>query len=127
MNRREFAVNISHLLLDMAESGDMPIGDNWNRSAIEQFAFYQVGRKLVCSKWVVADPSRIITNCDGYIIKGDHQLGRALDIYLVTDDKDGVIIHWEWNKEKALFWHYVWEKRYKGKPMIKWDPPHFAG
>lgn len=44
------------------------------RTSDEQYELYQVGRRDIKNE-------NIITNCDGYELKSQHQLGRAFDIY----------------------------------------------
>lgn len=108
MNRREFTKKISRLILQMVNDGEHPIFDYCLRSSEEQNRLFE--KKL--------------SKCDGYKKKSNHQLGRAMDIYLT--DKNGNAL-WEWNDKKALYWHSVWAKNYGGSPIIRWDAGHFQG
>ena len=53
-----------------------------HRSPVLQFEYFQKGREKRGDKWVVVDKGAVITNIDGYKIKGKHnyQPSRAVDI-----------------------------------------------
>ena len=112
MTRREFTIKISQLILIMVQEGERPIYDFMLRSAEEQKRLFDKG----------------LSKCDGTEKISNHQKGIAADIYLVNDDGS---VNYEWDKEKAIYWHKSWEKM-RGKPMIVFsdgtlDKPHFEG
>jgi peptidoglycan L-alanyl-D-glutamate endopeptidase CwlK len=53
-----------------------------HRSPDEQFEIYKQGRELINGVWVIADKSKIVTNCDGYKIKSNHNKlpSKAVDV-----------------------------------------------
>lgn len=59
------------------------------RSEEEQFELYKLGRTYEedTFTWVVTDPSKIATNCDGSQIRSVHQDRNAIDIYVVGEDE----------------------------------------
>lgn len=71
-----------------------------HRPVEKQFEYYKRGRKLVDDKWIVSDSSKIITNVDGYKIKGNHNMCPSLAVDIAV---------------------YV-----KGKPNLTYDPAHLA-
>jgi len=103
MKRVDFTKNITCLLLEMVNRGDMPIIDYVKRSLDEQRRFYKLGR----------------SKCDGIKKRSKHQSGKAMDIYFMK--KNGGV---DWSSEKYENWHKRWEVL-GGKPMIKWDCGHF--
>ena len=63
------------------------------RSPEEQFALYQKGRtKNSSGLWIPSDPSKIVTNVDGYKVMGAHNYkpARAIDV-AVVDNQTGEI------------------------------------
>ena len=47
-----------------------------------QFKLYQKGRKKVGDAWVIEDKKKVVTNCDGFIVKSRHNkepLSEAVD------------------------------------------------
>ncbi|MCS7231757.1 MAG: hypothetical protein RMJ67_06435 [Elusimicrobiota bacterium] len=105
MNRVIFTKMVAELLNYMIKNNDFPVIDYCIRSAEEQKRLFDKG----------------LSKCDGYKIKSKHQLGLAIDIYL-ADNKGN--IQFNWNKDKAIFYHKYWEQL-GGKKMIEWDLPHF--
>ena len=101
-----------------------------HRSPEEQFALYQKGRQLSVGRWVVVDPARIVTKCDGTIKVSLHNVtpARALDVVVVVGGK------WCWAEaeyaplgplasEEGLRWGGDWD----GNPATKEtfvDSPH---
>lgn len=62
------------------------------RTTDEQFNMYRKGRSMVIkdkgsSEYAVVDPSKVVTNADGYTNKSAHQTGLAFDIYCYVDGK----------------------------------------
>lgn len=53
----------------------------------EQFELFKQGRVKTHSGWIVNDPGKIITNCDGYGLKSPHQYGRAVDFFAYIDGR----------------------------------------
>jgi hypothetical protein len=125
MNRADFTRNIVLLMGEMILAGDRPVGDRWQCSREEQNRLYKIGRTLVNGVWeIVGD---VVTFVDGIIKLSKHQDAKALDIYL-ADEQDNIIFDfteqkYEKYKERILYWHSVWDKKYGGKPMI--DKPNF--
>lgn len=121
MNRREFTKSIVILLTEMIQAGDMPVIDYVLRSAIGQKEMFDNG----------------VSGCDGYIKRSKHQLGKAMDIYLVKLNSKGTpYVDYNWtDDEKTYKWHRRWEQL-GGKKMIVFknrlgklieDRPHFEG
>lgn len=54
-----------------------------HRPPEEQFDAFKQGRKLEDGKWIVVDRKKVITNCDGYDVKGRHNKlpSDGIDIY----------------------------------------------
>jgi peptidoglycan L-alanyl-D-glutamate endopeptidase CwlK len=71
-----------------------------HRPVEKQFEYYKKGRTLVDGKWVVKNKNWIITNVDGYNIKGKHNYNPSLAVDL-----------------KA----YV-----PNKPELGWNPTHIT-
>ena len=104
MNRTEFTLKISKLILAMFEAGEQPILDFVKRSKEEQKRLYEAG----------------LSQRDGERRVSAHQVGKAADIYFV---KDGKLV----DPDKGWgFWHDEWEIE-GGAPMILWDKGHFEG
>ena len=64
-----------------------------HRPPKEQFALYQKGRtQAFDGSWIVSDKSEIVTNVDGYKIKGAHNYypARAIDV-AVVDNQTGTV------------------------------------
>lgn len=62
------------------------------RTTDEQFNLFRQGRSMAIkdkgsSEYVVIDPTKVITNADGYSKKSAHQSGLAFDIYCYVDGK----------------------------------------
>jgi len=93
------------LIDDMIRQGDHPIIDYVKRSTEEQ-------KRLFEAK---------LSKCDGVFKVSKHQVGKAVDIYLV---KDGALMDWGIVPEKARQYHELWESL-GGAPMISWDQGHF--
>lgn len=60
------------------------------RTTDEQFNLFRKGRTMVindtgASEYAVVDPSKVVTNADGYNNKSAHQTGLAFDIYCYVD------------------------------------------
>ncbi len=89
----------------MIAAEETPIIDYAMRSASEQHGLFEQGK----------------TQCDGFKIISKHQLGKAIDIYLV--DQNGNVV-FGWDAVKAERWHNRWEEL-GGKPIIGWDKGHF--
>jgi len=134
MTRDEFTRNIAALICEMVIAGDIPVGDRWMCSAEEQNRLYQIGRQLIEGVWkIVGD---VVTFVDGILKLSKHQYGIALDLYLKSKETGKIIYDFlalgnEFYKERMLYWHSVWDKKYGGKPMIDKpnfrDIPHFEG
>lgn len=113
MNRREFTEkNARFNVLLIEQYGEHPVDDYLLRSDVEQNRLFKLG----------------LSKCDGIKIKSDHQRGTAVDKYLTIVSKDGkiVTILFKWPEAKANLYHSIWQKKFGGKPMISWDPGHFA-
>lgn len=87
----------------MVEIGDMPIIDYVLRSAEEQKRLFGKG----------------VSGCDGYIKRSKHQLGKAMDIYLVKlNSKGKPYVDYNWtDRDKAIKWHRRWQEL-GGRKMI---------
>lgn len=70
------------------------------RSPDKQLEYFSQGRTFIAGKWVITDPKKVITNIDGYKIKGNHNYNPSLavDINIYVPDK----------------------------PMLNWDKIHLA-
>lgn len=103
MKRTEFSKKIVFLLQEMIDAGDSPIIDYVKRSDMGQYFMFLTGK----------------SKCNGVNNPSRHQSGKAMDIYFVG--AKGTLIY-----DKKLYkkWHKYWGKL-GGKPMIKWDMPHF--
>lgn len=106
MNRSEFTHKISSLILDMISLGERPLIDEVKRSKEEQKRMYD--KKL--SK-LTGEPGSI----------SQHQLGRACDIYFLSEDGTKLVDPIYGHEH----WHKVWELKYGGNVMISWDKGHF--
>ena len=104
MTRVEFTVNIVQLLHQMILLGEHPVGDFWKRSKEEQKRLFDAG----------------LSKCDGEHNISAHQVGRALDIYFIEDNK---VVD---PKSGWVYWHDLWEA-WGGVPVISWDQGHFEG
>lgn len=49
------------------------------RSADEQYALFQKGRKFINDEWVIVNPNKVVTYADGLKGKSIHQSGLAID------------------------------------------------
>lgn len=125
MTRREFTKNITSLIAYMISMGEQPIFDFCLRSTEEQQRLYAQGRTLIDNIWVITDKNKVVTFKDGITFLSEHQSGKAMDIYLWNKEKQKV--DYEWQQEKAILWHKIWQDKYNGKPMLSFDAPHFAG
>ena len=105
MTRLEFTHNICCLILEMQDMGERPIMDYVKRSDEEQKRLYDAG----------------LSQCDGINHISMHQIGRACDIYFLSEDGSH-LVEPLWGHEH---WHQQWEKQYGGKPMIEWDQGHY--
>jgi hypothetical protein len=105
MSRVLFTAILVDLLDDMIRQGDHPIVDYVKRSEEEQKRLFDAG----------------LSKCDGVTNISKHQVGRAVDIYLI---KDGAMLDWAIVPEKAKWYHDLWESL-GGKPSISWDEGHF--
>lgn len=104
MNRVEFCKMKTKLLQMMIDEGEQPIEDYLKRSDEEQNRLFGLG----------------LSKCDGYKIISYHQLGRAEDIYFVSNGKlSDPIKGWE-------YWHKKAEEL-GFKPILEWDKGHFEG
>ena len=134
MTRDEFTKNIATIICEMIIAGDIPVGDRWMCSAEEQNRLFKIGRQLINGIWqIIGD---VVTFVDGIIKFSKHQYGIALDIYFRNKETKEIIydvteVGNEYYKERCLYWHSVWDKKYGGKPMIDKpnfrDFPHFEG
>jgi peptidoglycan L-alanyl-D-glutamate endopeptidase CwlK len=74
--RSRFLGLFGQLLTFAAERGILMIVWTFERSPQEQNFLYQQGRTR---------PGKIVTNCDGYITKSEHQKWLAIDLAVVKD------------------------------------------
>ena len=122
MNRRELTHKNALLTLDMIAEGEQPIDDYLKRGDTDQADMFRRG----------------LSKCDGVVKRSPHQDAKAIDKYLCTvgviDGQEAILVNWEWNPDKAKYWHDVWVNKYGGKPMVHWpgkdgkevyDYPHF--
>ena len=60
-----------------------------HRSPEEQFELYKKGRVQQGDKWVIVDKAKVVTNCDGYIVKSNHNEdpSNAVDIFAYVSGK----------------------------------------
>lgn len=103
-NRREFTIKIVGLINEMFSTGESPIIDFVLRSAEEQNRLFKAGK----------------SQRDGYKKISAHQTGKAMDLYFINPDGS-----FDWNPEKYIKWHSVWEKKYGGAKAISWDLGHW--
>jgi len=104
MTRVEFTANIVDLLYRMRLEGESPIIDFVKRSDEEQKRLFDAG----------------LSKCDGVHKISKHQIGKAMDIYFISD---GRLV------SPTLgypYWHDVWEEMGGGN-RIDWDEVHFEG
>ena len=66
------------------------------RSPDEQFALFQKGRRFEEGRWIVTDPAKRVTNCDGTVIVSKHNRrpARAIDAVVVLNGK------WLWDPDE---------------------------
>ena len=57
------------------------------RTPEEQWELYMKGRITSPSGYQISNPAEVVTNCDGILIKSNHQSGNALDFYAYVDGK----------------------------------------
>ena len=105
------------------------------RTAAEQHAIYEQGRKLVGRRWAVVGP--VVTKCDGTRRKSDHQTGRAVDLGLRDESPTPGMGKFWWDDPKStpervrglycqivgLFLHHGW--RWGGDWQTFPDRHHF--
>lgn len=91
------------------------------RTSDEQYELYQIGRRAI-------EGESIITYCDGYEKKSQHQHGLAFDIYGYVDGKA------TWDKKilKEIALHIIDTAYYDFRTELSWggnwknpDLPHF--
>jgi len=106
MLQSDFTRKLAFLIIRMRQEGENPILDYVMRDAKTQNRLFREGK----------------SKCDGYKKKSQHQRRKAGDIYLTTSKGKPIYV---WDKKKAIYWHKVWEEGFGGRPIIKWDHPHF--
>ena len=109
MKRVKFTRCLRNLLHRMIEDGTDPVVDYLLRSKHEQKRLYDAK----------------LSKCDGVKKKSDHQYARAIDIYFVINGKIDFAYSTLEAKKYAKRYHNFWQAM-GGKPMIKWDLPHYS-
>lgn len=104
MTRIEFTINIIQLVRQMILLGEHPVIDYVKRSPEEQKRLFDAG----------------LSKCDGTNVVSKHQVGRAMDIYFIEENK------FSDPKMGFQYWHGIWEG-WGGRPEISWDRSHFEG
>lgn len=66
-----------------------------NRSIEEQFELFKKGRKFVDGEWVIVDKDEVVTYCDGYKKKSEHN-------YTPSRAVDAVPYPIEWNNMNRM-------------------------
>ncbi len=100
MNRHDFSRRFCEFFLEVTAAGERPLIDFCKRSDEEQARLFAEG----------------LSRCDGKVNISNHQRGKAIDIYFLNDEGDGLedpILGWD-------YWHQVWQDKYDGKPMVRW-------
>jgi len=104
MNRAEFTDKISQLLRMMIDFGERPLIDFVKRSAEEQRRLFDIH----------------LSKCDGVVKVSRHQVGKAMDIYFLSEDGHDLV-----DSNYGLpYWHSRWDEL-GGNPMLTWDKNHF--
>jgi hypothetical protein len=104
------------------------------RTAEQQFELYKKGRKKILSKWKVINPTKVVTNVDGYANKSYHQSGMAFDVVAYVDGKytwdayymgiiAGVILAVAEQQGIGLTWGATFGN--KGSVLKGWDKGHY--
>lgn len=110
--RTSFTEAHALLVLHMISNKDIPISDFLKRSDEEQRRLFNKG----------------LSKCDGKVKISKHQLGQAIDMYLL--DSLGRLIDWKDIPKKAEYYHQYWETL-GGAPVLldgdgkPWDLGHF--
>ena len=114
MTRSETSLAIARLILLIEQERKLglhsfkPAIDFAKRSDEEQARMFNLGK----------------SKCDGKVKISGHQIGRAFDILLFTED--GVLVD-EWPKEMVIRYHDKFWEALGGKNDIGWDEGHFEG
>lgn len=88
----------------MIDHGERPIIDFVKRSTQEQERLFRLG----------------LSKCDGVTKISQHQVGKAMDIYFLSESGEDLV-----NPTFGVwFWHTRWEEL-GGNPMLEWDQNHF--
>ncbi len=106
MTRADFTRKKCKLIGRMIEDGERPIEDYLKRSDEEQLRLFKEGK----------------SKCDGVHKISQHQVGKAVDIYLL--DTHGDLVDWKHIPKLAKKYHDLWVTM-GGEPMIEWDQGHF--
>lgn len=105
------------------------------RSPEEQFELFKKGRRAIDSvnHWEIVDKSQIVTNVDGYVVKGAHNYkpSRAVDFRVISnqtgkttwDDKFYVPLG-EIAKRYGLVWGGDWDGDGDRTDQKLMDAPH---
>jgi hypothetical protein len=118
MTRTETSLAISRLVLLIEQERKLglhtfkPALDFFKRTDHEQAYLFSLNTPI---HWV--------TNCDGKNKVSAHQIGRAADILLFTEN--GVLVD-VWPKELSEHYHNLWVS-WGGKPINPKEPGHFEG
>ena len=70
---------------------DMSLYEGY-RSPEKQFEYYKKGRKFIDGRWKVVNKKAVITNVDGYHVKGKHNYNpsHAVDLRAYVPGKEGL-------------------------------------
>lgn len=101
-------------------------------TAQEQFELYKKGRKEVNGKWKIENKAQIVTYCDGFNKKSNHQSGNAIDIYAYVNGKAswdeihlaivaGVVL----SVANKMGINIKWGGTFGSNKFKGWDMPHF--
>lgn len=117
MNRVQFTIAISEVVVELANDPDMVAAgydvafDFCKRTDHEQQYLFSLNT-----------PTRWVTNCDGVRKVSEHQHGKAMDLLLFKDGK--LVDIWpEWVIERV---HKKWDER-GGVPLNPHEPGHLGG
>jgi peptidoglycan L-alanyl-D-glutamate endopeptidase CwlK len=92
--------DIQTVIQEAIKCSDVDFGvSHGHRTPEEQFNLFQIGRKEVNGKWIIADKSTVVTYCDGYEKKSKHNYSpsKAVDIYAYVKGKA------VWDREHLLY------------------------
>ena len=86
--RIAFLLNLSHLVAELKDRGIQVAIFWYHRTPEQQRKLFKQGR---------VNPGKIVTNCDGYNIKSNHQCWEAADLCII----DPLTGQWRWGRNES--------------------------